>query len=264
MPPRDPFDVLRTSGRPDAERDGHRRRRASPRARRVAVPARRRATGGDAPRRDRLHARPGPGVVPAAVARAATRPRVVYESHGLAPVVSAELPPLLGNPSLAPSPAKLRRLDRRERRVWTHAPRLRHDHARAGRRAGRPVRPAARRLRRRRRRGAARGLRPRRDATMPRRSVAGYAGHLYPWKGVDVLVRALARTPDIRGLIVGGHPARPIARGRGAGVHARHHRPRDDHRAGPAARGAVPIWRTPRSWCCRTPRRRFPSATRRR
>jgi glycosyltransferase involved in cell wall biosynthesis len=36
--------------------------------------------------------------------------------------------------------------------------------------------------------------------------LAAYAGHLYPWKGVDVFVRALALTPQIRGLIVGGHP----------------------------------------------------------
>src|SRR5581483_12007044 len=36
--------------------------------------------------------------------------------------------------------------------------------------------------------------------------VAGYAGHLYPWKGVDVFVRALALAPAWRGLIVGGHP----------------------------------------------------------
>lgn len=36
--------------------------------------------------------------------------------------------------------------------------------------------------------------------------LVGYAGHLYPWKGVDVLVDALARLPLMRGLIVGGHP----------------------------------------------------------
>jgi glycosyltransferase involved in cell wall biosynthesis len=30
---------------------------------------------------------------------------------------------------------------------------------------------------------------------------------LYPWKGVDVLLRALAQLPHVRGLIVGGHPA---------------------------------------------------------
>ena len=36
-----------------------------------------------------------------------------------------------------------------------------------------------------------------------------YAGHLYAWKGVDVLLEALARIPHARGLIVGGHPAEP-------------------------------------------------------
>ena len=39
--------------------------------------------------------------------------------------------------------------------------------------------------------------------------VAGYAGHLYPWKGVDIFVNALAHTSGIRGLIVGGHPGEP-------------------------------------------------------
>ena len=37
--------------------------------------------------------------------------------------------------------------------------------------------------------------------------LVAYAGHLYPWKGVDVLLEALARLPGTRGLIVGGHPA---------------------------------------------------------
>ena len=35
--------------------------------------------------------------------------------------------------------------------------------------------------------------------------VVAYAGHLYPWKGVGVLLEALARLPGIKGLIVGGH-----------------------------------------------------------
>ena len=39
--------------------------------------------------------------------------------------------------------------------------------------------------------------------------VVGYAGHLYAWKGVDVLLEALARVPDARGLIVGGHAGEP-------------------------------------------------------
>jgi len=32
----------------------------------------------------------------------------------------------------------------------------------------------------------------------------GYAGHLYPWKGPDVLIAALERLPSVRGLVVGG------------------------------------------------------------
>jgi glycosyltransferase involved in cell wall biosynthesis len=37
--------------------------------------------------------------------------------------------------------------------------------------------------------------------------VAGYAGHLYPWKGVDVFLHALSLVPEVRGLVIGGHPA---------------------------------------------------------
>jgi glycosyltransferase involved in cell wall biosynthesis len=37
----------------------------------------------------------------------------------------------------------------------------------------------------------------------------GYAGHLYAWKGVDVLLAALARVPGARGLIVGGPGREP-------------------------------------------------------
>ncbi len=32
-----------------------------------------------------------------------------------------------------------------------------------------------------------------------------YAGHLYAWKGVDVLLEAIARVPDVQGLVIGGH-----------------------------------------------------------
>ena len=52
---------------------------------------------------------------------ASRRPRLVYESHGVATTVSEEMPRLLGKPELAPSAQKLRRLDRQERRVWTRA-----------------------------------------------------------------------------------------------------------------------------------------------
>ncbi len=39
--------------------------------------------------------------------------------------------------------------------------------------------------------------------------IVAYAGHLYAWKGVEVLLEALARVPGVRGLIVGGHDAEP-------------------------------------------------------
>ena len=34
--------------------------------------------------------------------------------------------------------------------------------------------------------------------------VVGYAGHLYPWKGPDVLIAAIERLPGVRALVVGG------------------------------------------------------------
>jgi glycosyltransferase involved in cell wall biosynthesis len=39
--------------------------------------------------------------------------------------------------------------------------------------------------------------------------VVAYAGHLYPWKGVDVILDALARLPEVEGLIVGGLQGEP-------------------------------------------------------
>lgn len=130
------------------------------------------------------------------------RPTVVYESHGIAPVVSEEMPRLLGRPELAPSPAKIARLDRRERRVWERASayvaitRTLADElqARYGPRPRTFVVPD--------------GARP--AVSLPPAPgtpfTAAYAGHLYPWKGADVFVRAIARVPQVHGLIVGGHP----------------------------------------------------------
>ena len=130
------------------------------------------------------------------------RPRVVYESHGMAAVVAEELPELLGKPELTPPTGKLKRLDRRERRVWEHAAayvtitRALADDlaARHGTRAGVFVVPDGARLRE---------PLPLPD---PNRFIAGYAGHFYPWKGVDTFVRALVHAPGIDALIVGGHP----------------------------------------------------------
>jgi glycosyltransferase involved in cell wall biosynthesis len=130
------------------------------------------------------------------------RPKVVYESHGVSAAVAEEMPRLLGKPELAPSASKLRRLDRRDERVWKHAAAyVAITSALAAELAGRF------------------GDRPRvfvvpdgagNPGPLPPpeagRFVAGYAGHLYPWKGADVFVRSLVHAPDVHGLIVGGHP----------------------------------------------------------
>ena len=137
------------------------------------------------------------------------RPALVYEAHGYAPAVSQELPRLLGT-SARPSPRKLARLARRERRVWRRAEgyvTLTSAHrgelvARFGPRDAAVV-PDGTRLPRVRR------FEPP-PAGPP---TVGYAGHLYPWKGVDVLIEAIARRPDLRGLVVGGQPGeRDLAR----------------------------------------------------
>ena len=130
----------------------------------------------------------------------ARRPPLVYESHGIAPVVAAEMPHLLGTTD-APSAVKLARLESREHRVWRHAAAyvtitslLTYDlKQRYGARdrvftISDAARPPAKNL-------------PDGDLR-----TIGYAGHLYPWKGVDVFVRALALSRTLRGLIVGGHP----------------------------------------------------------
>ena len=135
----------------------------------------------------------------------AGRPPLVYESHGYAPTVSALMPTLHARAASA-SAAKLARLERRERRVWGSADgyvTLTAAHAdeladRFGPRQAAAVVPD--------------GTRLAGDRTFawtgPRaaRPVVAYAGHLYPWKGVDVLVEALALVPEVAGRIVGGHP----------------------------------------------------------
>jgi glycosyltransferase involved in cell wall biosynthesis len=138
------------------------------------------------------------------------RGRVVYESHGIADVVSAELPRLLGTHTPRPSSAKLARLARRDARVWRKAASyvtitetLAADLvSRFGAREHVFVVPDGALST-----PAGGGDTP--PGPPPGTVVVGYAGHLYPWKGVDVLIRAIARQPTVQGVIVGGHPAEP-------------------------------------------------------
>jgi glycosyltransferase involved in cell wall biosynthesis len=154
------------------------------------------------------------------------RPRLVYESHGFAPVFAQTLPELVSG-STADSDAKVRRLFRRERRVWRAADgyitttgvlavELRE---RFGDRPVVETIPNGVRLLEERRL-------PQTGHAVP--PLVAYAGHLYPWKGVDVLIRALSQLPGVQGLIVGGFPgeqdldrARMLARDLGLGDRVR-------------------------------------------
>ena len=180
----------------------------------------------------------------------------------------------------APARRKLRRLARREAHVWraadgyvtiTQAPR-RGPRGAVRERPRLHVVPDDVPRRRCGARALDRGAAPsRRPSAAPDRSLSGapvvaYAGHLYAWKGVDVLLEALAlraRTSD--GLIVGGHAAEPdLARVKAlAGRLGIADRVTFTGLVEPAdvARAAA---RAPTSWCCRTPRPRSRTGSRRR
>jgi len=133
---------------------------------------------------------------------ASRRPPLVYESHGIAPIVAAAMPALLGRATPAPSARKIARLDRREALVWKRADAyvtitrtLADDLSeRYGARDRVFVAPDG---------ANPVSVSPPAPSTRPR---AAYAGHLYPWKGVDVFLQALAAAPEVDGLIIGGHP----------------------------------------------------------
>ena len=141
--------------------------------------------------------------------RLPTRTPIVYESHGYAPDVATALPTMLST-ATPPSPAKLARLAGREARVWRSAPGyvtitagLANElQRRFGARDLLAVVPDGVRIV---------------DDTVPPPFVAGarqrpvvcYAGHLYAWKGVDVLLQALTDVPEVDAVIVGGHDKEP-------------------------------------------------------
>jgi glycosyltransferase involved in cell wall biosynthesis len=137
----------------------------------------------------------------------AVRPPVVYESHGFAPTVGAAAGEMLATGRRA-STHKQDRLARREARVWKRADgyvtitRGLADEltSRFGARGALAVIPDGVKV------AGAPGARPPSTNHPP---VIGYAGHLYPWKGVDVLLEAIARLPDVRALIVGGLAGEP-------------------------------------------------------
>jgi glycosyltransferase involved in cell wall biosynthesis len=154
----------------------------------------------------------------------AIRPPVVYESHGYAPDVAAALPELVATAN-PPRPGKLERLRRREARVWRDADGYvtitsglaEEMTTRFGRRVllavvpdgTRTAEPRVAQLCEQSRTPVSshEGESQRQPAT--RAPVVAYAGHLYPWKGVDVLLEALALLPDVHGLIIGGHETEP-------------------------------------------------------
>jgi glycosyltransferase involved in cell wall biosynthesis len=163
---------------------------------------------------------------------AALRAPVVYEAHTIAADAAAALPELLTGAPTAPR-SKLDRLARRDARVWraadgyvTITAGLAQELARRfGPRPRMAVVPDG---------VGATDLTedgPATDRTDPGQATdhtdntdqrqatddagraaaftIGYAGHLYPWKGVDLVIEAVAALPDTRALVVGGHEKEP-------------------------------------------------------
>jgi glycosyltransferase involved in cell wall biosynthesis len=146
------------------------------------------------------------------------RPPVLYESHGYGPDVAAALPSMLST-AKPPGASKLARMARREAVIWSKAEGYITITAglaaeltkRFGTRPRLAVVPDGARLTS----GSDLVFQHRADADVeiqdltPKVAVVAYAGHLYAWKGVDTLVEAIARVPDVQALIVGGHEKEP-------------------------------------------------------
>ena len=135
------------------------------------------------------------------------RARVVYEAHAVESILYRERGALYGTGD-RPQEAKAERLRRREARVWRRARAfvattagIRDTFAEQfGPRPGVSV--------------IANGCDVPADRTFPglaaeRPPRVLYAGQLYPWKGVDVLVDAMAQVPGARLVILGGIPGEP-------------------------------------------------------
>lgn len=146
---------------------------------------------------------------------ASVRTPVVYEAHGIAAETAAALPRLVTNAPPA-SGAKIRRLENRDARVWraadgyvTITAGLKGElERRFGARGHVTVVPDGVRLQPSDLHPPSSDVRPPSSAAQPPFTI-GYAGHLYPWKGVDLVVEAVAALQDVHGVIVGGHAQEP-------------------------------------------------------
>jgi len=130
---------------------------------------------------------------------------VVYEAHAMEAVMYRERGALYGTGEV-PSARKAARLERRERRVWRRAAGVVTTTAgiREGLSAAYGPRSGPTRV-------VPNGCDVPADRGFP--GLAGetpprvlYAGQLYPWKGVDVLVEAMAAVPQARLVLLGGIP----------------------------------------------------------
>jgi glycosyltransferase involved in cell wall biosynthesis len=127
---------------------------------------------------------------------------VVYEAHAVESLMYGERGTLYGTGE-RPNPRKAKRLLKRERRVWTRAAAvvvttagIRESFEQSwGRRPRVEVVPNGCDL------PEPREFRPWPETGPPR---VVYAGQLYPWKGVDVLVQAMLQVPEARLVILGG------------------------------------------------------------
>ena len=151
------------------------------------------------------------------------RAPVVYEAHTIAADAAEARPQLLTGAEPA-SAAKLRRLAKRDERVWKDADgyvtitdglrvELQRRFGERTRIAVIPdgVRGADHADKSRAAENADYADTERASDLGPRTSdfTIGYAGHLYPWKGVDLIVEAVRALPETRALIVGGHDKEP-------------------------------------------------------
>ena len=133
------------------------------------------------------------------------RPPLVFESHGFSPVFAETMNELVSDGRPARE-TKQRRLYNREARVWKRAEGYvtttrglaTELETRFGPRRNVTTVPNGVRL------PPGRRFRASNPHAEP---LVLYAGHLYPWKGVDVLLHAVARLPEVRAVVVGGHPA---------------------------------------------------------